>query len=83
SDCLLDVFFRLDHNDLDEISTLNELMSRLAESPRKFAIKQQALSLEIFQNNSQCIQFMMHNGDEMFTLQMVPTSRLHSMKMKS
>ncbi|GMR56601.1 hypothetical protein PMAYCL1PPCAC_26796, partial [Pristionchus mayeri] len=54
NDCLLDVLSRVDHNDLDEISTVSEKMFGLSNSARSRAVKIEANQLQVPGLQQQC-----------------------------
>ncbi|GMR55088.1 hypothetical protein PMAYCL1PPCAC_25292 [Pristionchus mayeri] len=48
-DCLLDIFSRLDHDDLDELSTISTKMLQLANISRSSVIKLNASTCFVLQ----------------------------------
>ncbi|GMS83009.1 hypothetical protein PENTCL1PPCAC_5184, partial [Pristionchus entomophagus] len=50
-DCLLDILARINHDDLDEISTMNERMRRVSEKSRSKSVKIVAEKLVVAQVN--------------------------------
>ncbi|KAF8366326.1 hypothetical protein PRIPAC_84155 [Pristionchus pacificus] len=67
-DCLLDILTRLDHNDLDEVSTLSKKIGTLSELARSKVGKFMATTLELEQVNHRRISVTMKYEEKYYVI---------------
>ncbi|GMR54509.1 hypothetical protein PMAYCL1PPCAC_24704 [Pristionchus mayeri] len=67
-DCLLDVFTRIDHDDLDELSTISRKMDRLSFVSRPKAVKASATHCTVMQVDQNEFEVEIHVEYETFNL---------------
>ncbi|GMR58181.1 hypothetical protein PMAYCL1PPCAC_28376, partial [Pristionchus mayeri] len=82
-DCLLDILERVDHNDLDEMCTLNRRFEELSILSRSRALKAKANDLVITQESPTLFHFSIHyHGDQSYYMTLSPETKSVLLKAK-